>query len=72
MDRACPAPENPTHLRFCKPDRQHPPSKLEQKFNERVHDETLKPLLGVIQGLMTFMPSDRISASQALGLIQLK
>ncbi|KAK9426952.1 kinase-like protein [Lipomyces doorenjongii] len=47
-------------------------SKLEQKFDIRVHEQTLKPLLPVIQGLMRFMPSDRISASQALDLIRSK
>ncbi|KAK9242163.1 kinase-like domain-protein [Lipomyces tetrasporus] len=47
-------------------------SKLEQKFHERVHEQTLKALLPVIQGLMRFMPSDRISASQALDLIRSK
>jgi serine/threonine-protein kinase SRPK3 len=43
---------------------------LEQKFHEKVSDETLKPLLQVIQGLMRFIPSDRISASQALDLLK--
>ena len=41
-------------------------SKLEQRFNERVTEGILKSLLSVIQGLMRFIPSDRISASQAL------
>jgi hypothetical protein len=45
-----------------------PRSKLEQKFDRRIHDETLKPLLPVIQGLMRFRPSDRISISQALDM----
>ena len=44
-------------------------SKLEQKFEDRIHEETLKPLLSVIQGLMRFMPSDRISTSHAVGMI---
>ena len=44
-------------------------SRVEQQFDERVHDQALKPLLPVIQGLMRFMPEDRISASQALDLI---
>jgi hypothetical protein len=43
--------------------------KLEQRFDERVHDQILKPLLPVIRGLMRFMPEDRISASEALDLI---
>ena len=46
-------------------------SKLEKKFDERIHEQSLKPLLPVIQGLMRFRPSDRISASQALDLITL-
>jgi hypothetical protein len=46
-----------------------PRSKLEQKFDRRIHDETLKPLLPVIQGLMRFRPSDRISISQALDMV---
>ena len=46
-----------------------PQSKLEQKFDRRIHDETLKPLLPVIQGLMRFRPSDRISISQALDMV---
>jgi serine/threonine-protein kinase SRPK3 len=48
---------------------QIPKSRLERKFNERVHEPELKGLLPVIKGLTRFLPSDRISASQALDLI---
>lgn len=44
-------------------------SKLEQKFAEIVHDPPLKPLLQVIQGLMRFLPSSRITVDKALGLM---
>ncbi|KAK1147184.1 hypothetical protein N8T08_001923 [Aspergillus melleus] len=43
-------------------------SKLERKFAE-VHDPTLKPLLEVIQGLMRFIPNNRITADEALELV---
>ena len=43
-------------------------SKLEQRFDKKVPEECLKLFLPVIQGLMKFMPSGRLSASQALGL----
>jgi serine/threonine-protein kinase SRPK3 len=43
---------------------------LEGKFDEKVQEERLKPLLPVIQGLMRFRPSDRISISQALDIIR--
>ena len=46
-----------------------PRSKLETDFDE-IHEETLKPLLPVIQGLMRFRPSDRISLSQALDMVR--
>jgi serine/threonine-protein kinase SRPK3 len=45
-------------------------SRLEQKFDEHVHEPELKVLLLVIRGLTRFLPSDRISASQALDLIR--
>ena len=54
-------------------DRQSSKSKVEEMFDRRVENadkDTLKPLIRVIQGLMRFMPSDRISASQALQLLQ--
>ena len=44
-------------------------SRLEQRFDEHVHEPELKVLLPVIRGLTRFLPSDRISASQALDLI---
>jgi hypothetical protein len=44
-------------------------SRLERKFAEGVHDPLLKPLLPVIQGLMRFLPSSRITADKALGLL---
>jgi hypothetical protein len=43
---------------------------LEQYFDNRIHEESLKPLLPVIQGLMRFRPSDRISLSQALDMVR--
>ena len=46
-------------------------SKLEQTFNEKVSEESLKPLLPVIQDLMRLIPSHRISASQALDLVRI-
>lgn len=45
-------------------------SRLEQDFDEHVHEPELKALLPVIEGLTKFLPSDRISASQALDLIK--
>ena len=44
--------------------------KLKRIFDERVQEESLKPLLPLIQGLMRFRPSDRISVSQALDLVK--
>ncbi|KFY54919.1 hypothetical protein V497_07347 [Pseudogymnoascus sp. VKM F-4516 (FW-969)] len=43
---------------------------LEYKFRHQVQEEMLQPLLPVIQGLMKFRPSERISALQALELIR--
>ena len=45
-------------------------SRLELRFREKVPEEDLKPLLPVIQGLMRFMPSERTSALQALGVVR--
>ncbi|KAJ5812377.1 hypothetical protein N7474_008678 [Penicillium riverlandense] len=45
-------------------------SKLERKFAENVHDPTLAPFLEVIQGLMRFLPADRITADKALDLLE--
>lgn len=42
---------------------------LEQLFHSKIQDPELKALLPVTKGLIRFLPSDRISASQALGLI---
>lgn len=44
-------------------------SKLERKFADIVHNPQLKPLLQVIQGLMRFLPSSRITVDKALDLI---
>lgn len=43
---------------------------LEHKFRHQIHEEMLQPLLSVIQGLMRFRPSDRLSAQQALEMIR--
>ncbi|KAI9373627.1 kinase-like domain-containing protein [Aspergillus egyptiacus] len=45
-------------------------SKLEQKFAETVHTPELKPVLRVIQGLMRFLPSNRITADEAMNLLR--
>ncbi|OJJ30824.1 hypothetical protein ASPWEDRAFT_54195 [Aspergillus wentii DTO 134E9] len=45
-------------------------SKLEQKFVEQVHDPILKPLLSITRGLMRFLPSSRISADEALAVLE--
>ena len=45
-------------------------SRLERRFDELVHEPELKGLLPVIKGLTRFLPSDRISASEALDLIR--
>jgi serine/threonine-protein kinase SRPK3 len=44
--------------------------RLERRFDEYVHEPELKVFLPVIKGLTRFLPSDRISASQALDLIR--
>ncbi|KAF3008232.1 hypothetical protein E8E15_000448 [Penicillium rubens] len=44
-------------------------SKLERKFAGLVPNPTLKPLLHVIQGLMRFLPSSRLTAEDALDLL---
>src|ERR1700722_14485804 len=44
--------------------------RLERRFDEHIHEPELKVLLPVIKGLTRFLPSDRISASQALDLIR--
>lgn len=47
-------------------------SELEKRFEgllENPEDPPLRPLLLIVQGLMRFRPSDRLSASQALELL---
>lgn len=44
-------------------------SKLERKFAELMPDPALEPLLPVIQGLMRFLPSCRLTAKEALDLL---
>ncbi|ATY58353.1 serine kinase [Cordyceps militaris] len=48
-----------------------PPPKptLVTKFREEVPEEELAPLLDVIQGLMRFRPTDRLTARAALDLL---
>lgn len=48
---------------------QLPGLRLEERFDSQVHYPELKVLLPVIQGLTRFLPSERISACQALDLI---
>lgn len=45
-------------------------SKLEREFAETVHDPSLAPLLQVTRGLMRFLPSSRMTADEALGLLK--
>lgn len=45
--------------------------RLERMMERHVKDETLKPLLPVVRGLMRFKPSERISAAEALELLSL-
>ncbi|KAN0073525.1 hypothetical protein V8E54_008745 [Elaphomyces granulatus] len=47
-------------------------SLLEAEFNEPKCDQTLVPLIPVIEGLMKYLPSSRITASQALHLLGAK
>lgn len=44
-------------------------SELEERFANRAVEPSLERLLPIIQGLMRFRPSDRISAAEALALI---
>jgi len=41
-----------------------------EMFNKRVHDQKLVPLISVMEGLMKYLPSSRITASQALRLLR--
>ncbi|OBT78603.1 CMGC/SRPK protein kinase [Pseudogymnoascus sp. 05NY08] len=43
---------------------------LEYKFKHQIHEKKLQPLLPVIQGLMRFRPSERISPQQALEMMR--
>lgn len=45
-------------------------SKLERKFTELAPDASLEPLLRVIQGMMRFLPSSRLSAGDALEMLE--
>lgn len=45
-------------------------TKLEKRFAKKVHHPMLQPLLPVIQGLMRFLPSNRISVEEALELLE--
>lgn len=45
-------------------------SKLECRFHEMVKEPELMPVLAVIRGLMRFLPSERISADEALRLLE--
>lgn len=45
--------------------------KLETRFHEIVNDPELMPLLPVIRGLMRFLPSDRLTAAEALKLLDM-
>ncbi|KAH6619423.1 kinase-like domain-containing protein [Chaetomium sp. MPI-SDFR-AT-0129] len=51
------------------PDEWEGPSELEIKFNTQVKDTSLQRLLPIIQGLMRFQPEMRISAEQALRML---
>lgn len=44
-------------------------SKLQSKFHEKVHEPELMPLLPIISGLMRFLPSNRLTAAEALELL---
>lgn len=54
------------HIRIGDSDR----SVLDERFEGNVTEDSLKPLLAVIQGLMRLMPSQRISVSQALDVVR--
>lgn len=43
--------------------------KLSQRFQESVEEPELKHLFHVIQGLMRFLPSERLSAADAIKLL---
>ncbi|KAJ5778048.1 hypothetical protein N7520_001294 [Penicillium odoratum] len=56
-------------VRLNKKDCEKDLSKLEQKFKDQVHDPELEPLLSVIEGLMRFLPSGRITTDEALQML---
>ncbi|KAJ5693274.1 hypothetical protein N7462_002697 [Penicillium macrosclerotiorum] len=43
--------------------------KIKRNFMDNRNDPAISSFLPVIQGLMRFLPSNRISADQALGLL---
>jgi hypothetical protein len=43
---------------------------LEVRFGIRAHDNKLLPVMSVIRGLMTYRPSDRMTASDALEVLK--
>ena len=45
-------------------------SRLRKRFVDTAQDPDIMPLLSVIEGLMRFRPSDRISAREALQLLE--
>lgn len=44
--------------------------RLEQKFRDSVHEPKLQVLLPIMQGLMRFLPENRISAADALTMLR--
>ena len=44
-------------------------SELEERFNE-THDERLLPLMSIVQGLMRYQPSNRMTISKALNVLR--
>ncbi|KAH6839523.1 kinase-like domain-containing protein [Chaetomium sp. MPI-CAGE-AT-0009] len=51
------------------PDRMPAQSTLEERFARHAKDPSLRPLLSIIKGLVRFRPEDRISADDALALL---
>jgi serine/threonine-protein kinase SRPK3 len=45
-------------------------TKLDERFRTKVQEPSLSILLPIIKGLTKFLPSDHISASEALRLLQ--
>lgn len=43
--------------------------RLDRQFHERVGEPELMPLLPVIRGLMRLLPSNRLSAGEAMALL---